>query len=106
MPCTRVSFCQQTRIREFTPFEKELSPDLYYAKVDYLRFQIEEKQRWERAIEKRLRTMELQREERELKLQLQQLQQQRQEYKQQRQPATSQETVPQGSPYRSASAAA
>lgn len=102
---SRVSFSQQTSIREFTPIEKELSEELYYAPVDYVRFQLEEKQRWERAIAKRLRKMELQSEERKLLLQLQELQQQRKELEQQRQAATPQEGVPQVSPFKSASAA-
>jgi hypothetical protein len=102
---TRVSFCQQTSIREFTPIEKEQNEELYYAPVDYIRFQLEEKQRWERAIEKRLRKMESQSEERQLMLQLQELQQQRKELEQQREAATPQEGVPQVAPFRSASAA-
>lgn len=103
---SRVSFSQQTSIREFTPIEKELSEELYYAPVDYIRFELEEKQRWERAIAKRLRKMELQSEERQLLLQLQELQQQRKELELQRQAATPQQGVPQVSPlFKSASAA-
>lgn len=105
MSTARVSFNEETRIQQFTPINKELNEVLYYSPVDYVRFQLEEKQRWERAIAKRLRRLQMQREEQELTMQLQLLQQQRKEHEQQRQAATSQEEVPQASPYRSASAA-
>jgi hypothetical protein len=59
MSPTRISFAQETFVREFDPIDYNLIPDLFYNQDDYDRFHEEEKKRWERAFSRRLEKMEV-----------------------------------------------
>jgi hypothetical protein len=59
MSPTRISFAQETSVREFDPLDDNLIPDLFYSQNDYDRFQEEEKKRWERAFSRRLHKIEV-----------------------------------------------
>ena len=69
MSPTRISFAQETFVREFDPIEANLISDLFYNQDDYDRFHEEEKKRWERAFSRRMQKMEILKHKNELEQQ-------------------------------------
>lgn len=73
MSPTRISFAQETFVREFDPIDDNLISDLFYNQDDYDRFQDDELKRWERAFSRRLQKMEVLKKQNELEQQDQSL---------------------------------
>ena len=59
----RVSFSEKTDVKEVSRVDADLVAELFYSEKDYERFQDDERRRWERAIAKKLKKMDLQRQE-------------------------------------------